>query len=106
MDTGRQKGFVTYDDILRFFPEAERDVDQLDEAHAALLAAGIEVVDSVDTDEPTDDDMDDTEAEVEELLEDYLHAFGANHPAADRDAVLTGWKQQHSADGQLLRLQP
>ncbi len=81
VDTGKQKGFVTYDDILRFFPEAERDVDQLDEAHAALLAAGIEVVDSVDTDEPTDDDMDDTEAEIEDEkpVEDaYLSAIDAD----------------------------
>ncbi len=81
VETGRQKGFVTYDDILRFFPEAERDVDQLDEAHAALLAAGIEVVDSVDSDEPTDDDMDDTEAEIEDEkpVEDaYLSAIDAD----------------------------
>jgi len=81
VDTGRQKGFVTYDDILRFFPEAERDVDQLDEAHAALLAAGIEVVDSVDTDEPSDDDMDDAEAEIEDdkPVEDaYLSAIDAD----------------------------
>ena len=81
VDTGRQKGFVTYDDILRFFPEAERDVDQLDEAHAALLAAGIEVVDSVDSDEPTDDDMDDAEAEIEDdkPVEDaYLSAIDAD----------------------------
>ncbi len=81
VETGRQKGFVTYDDILRFFPEAERDVDQLDEAHAALLAAGIEVVDSVDSDEPTDDDMDDAEAEIEDdkPVEDaYLSAIDAD----------------------------
>jgi type II secretory ATPase GspE/PulE/Tfp pilus assembly ATPase PilB-like protein len=42
-----------------------------------------------------------TEAEIEELLEDYLHAFGANHPSADRDAVMSAWKSQHSVDGQL-----
>ena len=30
VEVGRQKNFVTYDDILRFFPEAERDIDQLD----------------------------------------------------------------------------
>ncbi|MCS6909721.1 MAG: hypothetical protein NZM11_04025, partial [Anaerolineales bacterium] len=84
LDLGRQKGFVTYDDILRFFPEAERDVEQLDEAHAALLAARIEVVDSVDMDEPSDEDIEETEAEFEsELLQaseddSYLSAIDAD----------------------------
>jgi RNA polymerase primary sigma factor len=85
VDVGRQKGFVTYDDILKFFPEAERDVDQLDEAHAALLAARIEVLDSVDTDEPTDEEMEETEAELESDLgreqeedDSYLAAIDAD----------------------------
>src|SRR3989338_6205270 len=65
VERGKQKRFVTYDDILHFFPEAERDIDQLDEAHAALLAAGIEGVDTVDADDPTEDDMEETEAEIE-----------------------------------------
>jgi len=65
VELGKQKNFVTYDDILRFFPEAERDIDQLDEAHAALLAAGIEVVDTVDAEEPSEDEMDEAEHEME-----------------------------------------
>jgi len=84
LDVGKQKGFVTYDDILKFFPEAERDVEQLDEAHAALLAARIEVIDSVDVDEPSDEDIEETEAELESDLvreeeEDaYLSAIDAD----------------------------
>src|ERR1051325_4910801 len=85
LELGKQKNFVTYDDILHFFPEAERDIDQLDEVHAALLAAGIEVVDTVDADEPSEDDMEETEAEIEtetmsELGEDetYLSAIDAD----------------------------
>jgi type II secretory ATPase GspE/PulE/Tfp pilus assembly ATPase PilB-like protein len=42
-----------------------------------------------------------TEAEIDELMGDYLHAFGADHPSADRDAVLAGWAAQHSVDGRL-----
>ncbi|MBU2609813.1 MAG: RNA polymerase sigma factor region1.1 domain-containing protein, partial [Chloroflexi bacterium] len=38
---GRQKTYVTIDDILHFFPEAEQDVVQLEEAFAALLSAGV-----------------------------------------------------------------
>ncbi len=29
IELGRQKSFVTIDDILHFFPEAEQDVEQL-----------------------------------------------------------------------------
>ena len=32
IELGRKKTFVTYDDILQFFPEAEQDVDQLEKA--------------------------------------------------------------------------
>jgi RNA polymerase primary sigma factor len=46
---GRKQGYVTIDDILNFFPEAERDVDKLEEAFAALLGAGIAYVDDPDT---------------------------------------------------------
>ena len=45
IDLGRQKSFVTIDDILTLFPEAEQDVDQLEEAFAALISAGIPYVD-------------------------------------------------------------
>jgi RNA polymerase primary sigma factor len=45
IDLGRQKTFVTIDDILTLFPEAEQDVDQLEEAFAALISAGIPYVD-------------------------------------------------------------
>jgi RNA polymerase primary sigma factor len=85
VELGKQKRFVTYDDILHFFPEAERDIDQLDEAHAALLAAGIEVVDTVDADDPSEEDMEEAEAEIEsdnsrDLGDDetYLSAIDAD----------------------------
>ena len=45
IELGRQKTYVTIDDILVFFPEAEQDVDQLEEAFAALISAGIPYVD-------------------------------------------------------------
>ncbi len=41
IELGRQKSYVTIDDILQFFPEAEQDVEQLEEAFAALIGAGI-----------------------------------------------------------------
>ena len=44
VELGRQKGYITLDDILHFFPEAEQDVEQLEEAFSALLSAGIPFV--------------------------------------------------------------
>jgi RNA polymerase primary sigma factor len=70
VELGRGKGFITIDDILTIFPQAERDLDQLEEAYAALLAANIQYMDEApDTeDEPQDNvkDAKSTKAEVEE----------------------------------------
>lgn len=65
IDLGRQKTYVTIDDILRFFPEAEQDVDQLEEAFAALLSAGIPYVEDIAAGGPTDEELAEEEAEVE-----------------------------------------
>ena len=78
---GREKTYVTIDDILQIFPEAERDVDKLEEAFAALLSAGIPYVDDDTTIEPTEanllaeieEDEDESEEEKQAALEDnYL----------------------------------
>ena len=41
IELGRQKKYVTIDDILHVFPEAEKDIEQLEEAFSALLSAGV-----------------------------------------------------------------
>jgi RNA polymerase primary sigma factor len=41
---GRQQGYIALDDLMQFFPEAEEDINQLDEVFAALLSAGIPYV--------------------------------------------------------------
>ncbi len=58
VEYGRQKSIVTIDDILRFFPEAEQDVDQLEEAFSALLSAGIQYSEESSSDENDEDDLD------------------------------------------------
>jgi RNA polymerase primary sigma factor len=85
VEQGREKGFVTIDDILRFFPEAERDIDQLEEAYASLLSAGVEIFDTSESAEPEPGDEELAEVEEEiplagELLEDdtYLSAIDAD----------------------------
>jgi RNA polymerase primary sigma factor len=77
IELGRQKSYVTIDDILHFFPEAEQDVEKLEEAFAALLSAGVAFVEDTPTGEPADDELiaaEKPEAEIEpELsLDDYL----------------------------------
>jgi RNA polymerase primary sigma factor len=66
IDMGRKKGYVTIDDILTFFPEAEQDVDQLEEAFAALISAGVAYVDEPAMGGPTDEDLVDEEEAEEE----------------------------------------
>lgn len=66
IELGRQKTYVTIDDILHFFPEAEQDVEQLEETFAALMSAGISYVeDEAIHEEPTEEDL--TVAEDEEV---------------------------------------
>jgi RNA polymerase primary sigma factor len=79
IELGRQKSYVTIDDILHFFPEAEQDVEQLEEAFAALLSAGIAFVEDASTLEPSEEELvaaEEHEAEVEAEaqipIDDYL----------------------------------
>jgi len=39
--------------------------------------------------------------ETDELLADYMHAFGDEPPITRRDAVMSGWMAKHSVDGRL-----
>jgi RNA polymerase primary sigma factor len=69
IELGRQKSFITINDILHFFPDAEQDVSQLEEAFAALMAAGIPFLEDDDlAPEPTEDDL--SNDEVKEIVED------------------------------------
>jgi len=75
IELGRQKSYVTIDDILQFFPEAEQDVEQLEETFAALMSAGIPYTeDEILHEEPSDDDLvtADEETTVEKAAADDL----------------------------------
>ena len=81
IEYGRQKSIVTIDDILRFFPDAEQDVDQLEEAFAALLNAGIQY-----TEENPSDDVDDDEMDLSDLDdEDDENAIGLSDDLSNID---------------------
>lgn len=78
IELGRQKSYVTLDDILHFFPEAEQDVEQLEEAFSALLSAGIPFVEDTVTSEPSEDELaavevaEESEPGTELAIDDYL----------------------------------
>jgi RNA polymerase primary sigma factor len=59
---GRERGYVTLDEVLVVFPEAENDADRLDEVLGMLMENGIEVGERLEEDP--------TEAEDEESADD------------------------------------
>jgi RNA polymerase primary sigma factor len=78
IELGRKKSYVTYDDILLFFPDAEQDLDQLEEAFSALVSAGIPYIEDPGVGGPgelelaEDDDGDDDIDQLGTPEENYL----------------------------------
>jgi RNA polymerase primary sigma factor len=80
IEMGHQKKSVTIDDILHFLPEAEKDIDQLEEAFSALLSAGIAFVEDAPAAEPQENELqalEESEAAPgpDRVPEDYLSAI-------------------------------
>ena len=46
LNLGRSQGYVTYDDVMEAVPEAELNIEQLEDALAALIEMGIEISDA------------------------------------------------------------
>ncbi|MEI6352648.1 MAG: sigma-70 family RNA polymerase sigma factor [Candidatus Nomurabacteria bacterium] len=42
---GKDRGFVTYDDIIKIFPDLEKDITFLDELYEKMSSAGIDILD-------------------------------------------------------------
>lgn len=76
IELGREKGFVTFDDISTILPESERSITQLEEIFAALLSAGISYIEEDLEGDPNDEELDveEEEKEIDYALEpeDYL----------------------------------
>lgn len=53
---GRDQGFITQEDILEVFPDAEKRIKELDELYEKLLAENIDVFESVSPDEIVSDE--------------------------------------------------
>jgi RNA polymerase primary sigma factor len=80
IELGKERGYVTVDDILTAFPEAERDIDQLEEAYSALLAAGVPYLDDVTEGEDGREDESTEEEDSSDAKEDegYLSSVDAD----------------------------
>ncbi|HFD40436.1 MAG TPA: RNA polymerase sigma factor RpoD [Anaerolineae bacterium] len=61
LDLGRQQGYVTYDDVMEAIPEAELNIEQLEDALASLIDLGIEISDT-EVEEPPKAEKDEKEA--------------------------------------------
>jgi RNA polymerase primary sigma factor len=87
---GNAQGYVTYDDVMKAIPEAELNIEQLEDALAALIERGIEISDA-DLVEPVDDqepkkeeasveispaDIDLAAIDVDDSISLYLKAIG------------------------------
>jgi RNA polymerase primary sigma factor len=66
------KSFVTIEDILSFFPGAERDVDQLEEAFVQLIGAGIPYFDEPQVGQIPDSEIISGDAEEKEEEDSIL----------------------------------
>ena len=83
---GREKGFVSYDEVLQVMPEAENDIEQLDDIFASLLDQGISVgqakedLTSGDKKDPSDnmteDEFDLSQIEIDDSISLYLKEIG------------------------------
>ncbi len=64
IDLGRNQGYITTDDLYQLIPEAENDLDLLEEAFASMLSAGIEYLDNPeDRDDIEQESADDSKEE-------------------------------------------
>lgn len=67
IDLGRSQGYVTYDDVMEAVPEAELNIDQLEDALATLIEMGVEISDT-EIEEPVAEEEDKREAETVESV--------------------------------------
>lgn len=78
---GSQQGFVTQDEILEAFPEAENSLDELDELYSKLISDNIDVFETVTADE------EDLNEKAQEALEREIEALSRLDQGESTDPV-------------------
>ncbi len=82
VDHGRRRGFLTHDEILEHFPEAEQNIELIDRVYSVLLEQGIDVVEDAKEAEAkskVEEDAEPREAEgvaIDDPVRMYLKEIG------------------------------
>jgi RNA polymerase primary sigma factor len=66
IERGKSKGYVTQDEVLTYFPEAEEDIEKLDDLYTLFIEKNIDVFDAPSEDEA---EKEKTAKEIERELE-------------------------------------
>jgi len=82
VDLGRRRGYLTHDEILEQFPEAESNIEMIDRVYSVLLEQGIDVVEDAKEAEAkakVDEDLEPRESEgvaIDDPVRMYLKEIG------------------------------
>jgi RNA polymerase primary sigma factor len=81
VELGRKKGYVTHDDILEQFPEAEQNIELVDRVYSVLSEQGIEVVeDAKEAEQPkaraAEEDREAEGVAIDDPVRMYLKEIG------------------------------
>jgi RNA polymerase primary sigma factor len=86
LSIGKAQGYVTYEDVLQVFPEAESNMEQLEDLFATFFEHGIEVgqqeeieaaaQEGVDNQEEATDELDLSQIEIDDSISLYLKEIG------------------------------
>jgi RNA polymerase primary sigma factor len=86
INLGRTQGFVSYDDVLSVLPDAEHNMEQLEDLFASLFEQGIDVgqvreeepaeIGEGEIDAPEEDGFDLSQIEIDDSISLYLKEIG------------------------------
>lgn len=65
IERGRRKGYVTQDEVLACFPEAEEDIEKLDDLYTIFIEEGIDVFEVVEEEEEEEETAEEIVRELE-----------------------------------------
>jgi len=94
---GRKQGFITIDDIVKFFPRAETEIDQIEDAFEALICAGIPIAEEIEIRGTTEDGTDNKgEQDENDFLAnvDIDDTIGLYMKEATRVPLLKAWEEK------------
>ena len=80
VDLGRKRGYLTHDEILEHFPEAEQNIEVIDRVYSVLLEQGIDVVeDAKEAEQKGKEEEEEAKAEgvaIDDPVRMYLKEIG------------------------------